>query len=56
MTFTLTREFLDVIATAAAKGDIGPFVDSIDPDVKWRIGASDERGTGREGVYVSGIV
>jgi hypothetical protein len=53
MTFTLTREYLDKIATAAAKGDIQPFIDSIDPNVKWRIGASDEKGTGREGVYVS---
>lgn len=56
MPFTLTREYLDTIAAAAAKGDIQPFIDSIDPDVKWRIGGSEEKGTGREGVYVCIVI
>ena len=53
MVFTLTRAFLDNITAAAAKGDFGPWLDSIDPDVKWRLGGSEERGTGKDGVYVS---
>jgi len=53
MAFTLTREFMDQLSAAAAKGDFGPYIASVDPDVEWRIGGSEDKGSGREGVYVS---
>jgi hypothetical protein len=56
MTFTLTHDFLAPISAAAAKGDLGPFIVSIDPNVEWRIGASDDKGTGKQGVYVSSAI
>ncbi len=53
MPFILTRAHLDPILAAAAAGDLGPYIASIDPAAEWRVGASDEKGTGGSDVYAS---
>jgi len=53
MTFTLTEDFIRSLATPAKEGDLMPWIGSCDENVKWRIGASEEVGKGRAGVYVS---
>lgn len=53
MTFTLTTDYIQSLATPAKEGDLMPWINACDENVKWRIGASDEVGKGRSGVYVS---
>ena len=52
MSFTLTREYVDSLAAASASGDFGAWLAAIDPEVKWRIGGSEDKGAGKAGVYV----
>ncbi len=52
MTFTLTKEHIESLATPAKGGDLMPWIGACDEKVKWRIGASEEEGKGRSGVYV----
>lgn len=52
MTFTLTTEHVQSLATPAKDGDLMPWIRACDENVKWQIGASGEAGKGRAGVYV----
>jgi len=54
MSFTLTTSHVESLATPAKSGDLMPWIAACDENVKWRIGASDQVGKGRSGVYVSG--
>jgi hypothetical protein len=51
MSFTLTAEHLAAILDPIQGGDMQPFLDAIDPDVEWRVGASDQPGKGHTGLY-----
>lgn len=53
MSFTLTKDHVHSLATPAKEGDLMPWIGGCDENIKWRIGASDEMGKGRTGVYVS---
>lgn len=53
MAFTLTTSHVKSIMDAAERGDWGPFVDAIDPDVKWTIGDEAKDPIRKTGIYVS---
>lgn len=53
MPFTLTHSHVASLFTFAAAGNPGPLLAEVDPDVAWRVGASEDKGAGRAGVYVS---
>lgn len=53
MTFTLTQSHLDSIVALLREGDIKAFLAHVEPEVEWRMGASDEPGKGGPGMYVS---
>ncbi len=51
MSFTLTPEHLASLMDPIKEGNMGPFLAAVDPEVEWRVGASDKPGTGHAGVY-----
>lgn len=53
MTFTLTRSYLDELLQYMATGNFPAFLEHVDENVEWRMGASDQPGEGFTGVYVS---
>ncbi len=55
MSFTLTPAHVQGLLDPAAQGDMGTFLGALDPDVVWQLGASDQPGEGRSGVYVSPV-
>ncbi len=53
MSFTLTPAHVDSVLSLIRSGDFMAFLDHVEPEVQWCFGASDERGKGASGVYVS---
>lgn len=56
MSFKLTPEYLNTVLATVREGDMLSFLKFVDPDVEWRLGASDEPGKGHSGVYVSSLL
>ncbi len=55
MSFTLTRAHLDSVLGHVYGMDLPAFLDQVEPEVEWRMGANDEPGKGGSGVYVSRV-
>ncbi|KAJ7634385.1 hypothetical protein FB45DRAFT_1025336 [Roridomyces roridus] len=49
--FPLTLEYAQSLVEPLAKGDLGPFMGVIDPDVRWRIASEDKDPKKMTGVY-----
>jgi len=52
MSFILTQQHLDSVLAHVYTGDFPGFLAQVEPEVEWRLGASDEPAKGGSGVYV----
>lgn len=46
MTFTLTRDHLDSLLGPTKEGNLGPFLDALDPDIEWCSESGDKHSMG----------
>ncbi len=55
MSFALTPAHLDTVLAPLRRGGLHAFLDLIEPEAEWAVGASGERGKGGSGIDVRSL-
>ncbi|MCJ1394386.1 hypothetical protein MMC18_007264 [Xylographa bjoerkii] len=54
MSFNLTPDYIFGLLTKAGAGDLGPLLEAVDPEVRWRIGSETQDDVAKTGYFVVG--